>query len=429
MLFMNPYQLMATITTGAVLLAYLNARFIRLPMAIAMMASALLLSLIVLLLGPNHIWTKLLLDATANINFNHLLLNGFLGPLLFAGALTVDLEHLKQRKWEVGVLAGVGTLVSTLLIAGATFGLLQLFGISLPWLFCLLFGALISPTDPIAVLSMFKDLRAPRAMSAVLEGESLFNDGVGIVIFTTLYAVAFTHQHWHASSVILLFIEQALGGLLFGGLIGWLSARLLKPQLPLALAFLLTLATVLGGYALAQAIHLSGALAMVVAGMMIGQYLRSDPRLAKMKEAILLNWEIIDEFLNALLFLLMGLELLLIPFKPVQLTLGLLLIAIILAIRWISVALPLSLLAKKQTTQPIPYEIAMLTWGGLRGGLAIALALSMPPSAPRDTILALTYCVVTFAILVQGLSMRKLIALSFAKQAIVRGQRKPEHEG
>jgi len=415
---MNLYNLIAIIVTLAVSLAYINARFIRLPMAIAMMVGALVLSMLLLLLGPDHPWAALFIQTTRGIDFQHLLLNGFLGPLLFAGALTVDLTAMSKRKWDVGILASLGTLVSTGLVALATFGLFMLVGYPLPWLFCLLFGALISPTDPIAVLAMFKDLHAPRSMSAVLEGESLFNDGVGIVIFTSLYQLSFTDGHVSLGAATLLFMHQAVGGLLFGLLLGWVVAKLIKPHLPLALIFLLTLAGVMGGYALAQYLGLSGPLAMVVAGMVVGYRLRQDSQLVNLRHSLWLNWEIIDELLNAILFLLVGFELLVVPFKGYVLWISLLLIPIILAIRWFSVALPLHALRRQQHTHAFPYEITILTWGGLRGGLAIALALSLPESELRGTILLLTYIVVAFAILVQGLSMKQLIALSLLKSDI-----------
>ncbi len=409
---MNLYTLTAIIVTVAVSLAYINARFIRLPMAIAMMAGALVLSMALLVLGRDHPYALLLMQATRGIDFQHLLLNGLLGPLLFAGALAVDLTTMHARKWDVGILASIGTLVSTILVGIATFGLFTWIGYPLPWLFCLLFGALISPTDPIAVLSMFKNLKAPQNMSALLEGESLFNDGMGIVIFTSLYQLSFTHGPINLGATLLLFIHQTLGGLLFGLLLGWSTAKLIKPHLPLALMFLVTLASVMGGYTLAQYLGLSGPLAMVVAGMVVGYRLRQDNQLVHLRQHLWLHWEIIDELLNAILFLLVGFELLVIPFNWQILWLGLGLIPIILIIRWLSVALPLHMLRYPQKASAFPYEIAVLTWGGLRGGLAIALALSLPESHERGVILLLTYIVVAFAILVQGLSMKKLITLS-----------------
>lgn len=412
---MNLYTLTAIVVTVAVSLAYINARFIRLPMAIAMMAGALVLSMVVLALGPDHTWTRLFIQTTRGIDFQHLLLNGLLGPLLFAGALTVDLTAMRKRRWDVGILASIGTIVSTVCVALATFGLFTMIGYPLPWLFCLLFGALISPTDPIAVLAMFKDLKAPRSMSSVLEGESLFNDGVGIVIFTSLYQLSFSNSHVSLGATTLLFLHQAIGGLLFGIALGWVVAKLIQPRLPIALMFLITLAGVMGGYAFAQYLGLSGPLAMVVAGMIVGYRLRQDETLANLRESLWINWEIIDELLNAILFLLVGFELLIIPFNWQVMWIGLLLIPTILAIRWFSVALPLHALRRRSRTQAIPYEIAILTWGGLRGGLAIALALSLPESSERGIILLLTYTVVAFAILVQGLSMKKLIAKSLAR--------------
>jgi CPA1 family monovalent cation:H+ antiporter len=406
---MNAYQLIALILFLVMAVTYINHRFIRLPDSIALMASSLLISLILLAfkaLGLNHFELQVE-QMVQSINFETLLMNGFLSFLLFAGSLTVKLKGLLQNRLEIILLALFGTLISTFLTALGCHYLLLLFGFSLPFLFALLFGALISPTDPIAVLAMCKNMKAPEKLSTLIAGESLFNDGVGIVIFLTLYAFAIDHQPIRLGGVALLFLRQAGGGLLYGTALGLLTGWLMKPVQDYRIHILLTLTLVSGGYVLAQNLGISGPLAMVAAGICIG----NAPRLFGLGKIIhgrlLEFWELLDEILNGVLFLLMGFELLVLNISLAQVIIGPLIIGLIILVRFITVAPPLTIL-KKYRSYP-PHTIKILTWGGLRGGLAVALALSLPPGEPRSLILVMTYAVVVFSILIQSLTIKPLV--------------------
>lgn len=409
---MNAYTMLAIIITLAVLIGYINHRFIRLQMTIAIMAGAMILSLLLLFLqytGATNI-TPHVTAMIENLDFRHLLLNGMLSFLLFAGAFTVDLDLLKQQRWQIGILASVSTVASALIIGYLAYLLLPLLGIHVPLLYCFLFGSLISPTDPIAVLATFKEVGAPKALEVCVAGESLFNDGVGIVMFTTLYQLAFTSTTITAGSVTLLFLKQAVGGIAYGIIISWLVSTLLKSAKGRKMAMLLTIALVTGGYQLALAIDISGPLAMVVAGIYLGHQARRGDFGKSTVEAMDVFWELIDEILNAVLFLLIGLELLTLNIHGKQMIAVFAAIPIVLLVRLITVAIPMR--ALKHRGKTAPYTISILTWGGLRGGLAVALALSLPAGADRHLILAMTYAIVAFAVIVQGLSIKSLVRLS-----------------
>jgi len=409
---MSAYTIASIIITLAVLFGFINHRFIRLQSTIAIMAGALFLSLILLVL--QNLGITDLTQHTRNMlirtNFHNLLLNGMLSFLLFAGALTIDLEHLKTQKWEIGILASASTICSTFIIGTAIYYGLPLLHLPLPYLYCLLFGALISPTDPIAVLATFKEVGAPKDLEACVSGESLFNDGVGIVVFLTLYSLTFQHTTITLGHVAWLFLEQAIGGMVYGFIIGQITAWLIRQCNDYNMAILITLATVTGGYTFALAIHISGALAMVVAGIIVGNTLRYKIHNKQQTEILTVFWEVIDEALNAVLFLLIGFELLTLNANLSQLAAALLCIPLVLVVRLITVAIPIKLL--QFVREHNPYAVSVLTWGGLRGGLAVALALSLPPSHYRDFILAMTYAVVAFAVIVQGLSIKPLAKIA-----------------
>jgi len=408
----NIYTIISLALTGAVLIAYLNHRYIRLQPTIAIMLASLGLSLGLVVLGQlgyNNLQTQAA-AILAKLDFNHLLMNGMLSFLLFAGALNVDINQLKNRKWEVFTLATVGTLASTLLIGVLSYYLLNALGIKIDFIYCLLFGALISPTDPIAVLAMCKEVKVPRQLETSIAGESLFNDGIGIVLFLTIFQVAFTHQSASIGSISLLFLQEAGGGILYGlglGLVGyWLIKSIDDPKLEI----LITLAMATGGYALAQAIGVSGPLAMVVAGILIGNHGKRFSMSVASQRNLDNFWELIDEVLNTLLFFLIGLELLVIKISSQDLLACAIAIPLVLLVRFITVAGPLSIFKLKTTYAP--HSIKILTWGGLRGGLAVALALALPVGPYRNLILAMTYAVVIFSIAVQGTSIKPLIRLS-----------------
>ena len=373
------------------------------------MLIALVFSLLLLLAGKLGMagieqQAKLILNS---VDFNQTVIEGMLSFLLFAGALHIDLNDLAKQKWAIISLATVGTLTSTFVIGGASYYLLTLLGIHLSLIYCLLFGALISPTDPIAVLGILKSANAPKSLEIKIAGESLFNDGVAVVVFIALLGIATGGHDVAVDHILLLFLEEAIGGVVFGLAIGWITYLMLRQVDNYQVEILLTLAMVMGGYTLASAIHVSAPIAIVVAGLLIGNHGRTFGMSDHTREHLDTFWELIDEILNAVLFVLIGLEVLVLPFTADVLLLSPLLIPVILIARFISVAMPISLLKIKQ--QYSPGVIRILTWGGLRGGISVALALSLPPGEARDIILAITYTIVVFSIMVQGLTIKRLV--------------------
>lgn len=403
---MNLYTLGIALLSVAVFLAYINHRFIRMQTTIAIMTASLSISLILIVLQRLHITNINVANALIQrADFQHLLLDGMLGFLLFAGALTIDYESLKTQKWEIGTLASISTICSTVLVGLTAYYLLPLIGLSIPLVYCLLFGALISPTDPIAVLATFKKLNAPKKLSACVAGESLFNDGIGIVIFTTLAQLAFDHAEIKGSQVLFLFFKEAIGGLGYGLVLGIFTAWLIKPIHDSKVIILLSLAMVSAGYSFALHIGISGPLAMVVLGIFVGKKLRKE-KSVEMFNQVETFWEVIDEVLNAVLFMLIGFELMVVPITAKEFVAILLMIPAVLLIRLVTVATPMKVLQFKHK-QP-SNTIAILTWGGLRGGLALALALSLPSAAEIDPIIAITYGIVTFSVIIQGLTIKSL---------------------
>ncbi|PAU52560.1 sodium:proton antiporter [Pseudomonas sp. PIC25] len=390
-------------------LAYLNHRFVGFPPTIGVMAIALGFSL--LLQGLSALGHSALEDSIETmmnrIDFNDLLMNGMLSLLLFAGALHINLSDLRERRWAIGSLATLGVLVSTALIGACAYGVFQLFGFQVSWIYCLLFGALISPTDPIAVLGIMRSAGAPKPLEITIVGESLFNDGVAVVVFTVLLGILAAGEIPSAGEIGWLFIEEAIGGMLFGALLGWIVYRMLKSIDQYQVEVLLTLALVIGGYTLATYLHLSGPIAMVVAGLIIGNQGRLHAMSDKTRENVDNFWELIDEILNAVLFVLIGMELLLLPFTWLYLAIGATLMLSILIIRLLTIGLPFSLIRLRGD---VPRgTIRLLTWGGLRGGISVALALALPAGEERNLLLNITYIIVLFSILVQGLSIGRLV--------------------
>ncbi len=392
------------------LLAYVNARFIGLPSTIGVMVSALLLSLA--LVGLNIVGIDLGLHSAEesllkSIDFSTVLMQGMLSLLLFAGALHVDLSRLKAYRWQVGALAVVSTLLSTLLVGFGSWWLLPFAGIELPLIYCLLFGALISPTDPIAVMGVIKTAGAPEDLELVIAGESLFNDGVGVVVFSILLGIAASGTVPTIGGGLMLLLREAGGGLLFGAVLGYLTFGLLRSIDNYQVEVMLTLAAVTGGYALASRLHVSGPLAMVVAGLMIGNGGRALAMSDLTRRYIDLFWELVDEILNAVLFVLIGMEVLVVAFSVNLLVAAAVALTVTLAARGLTVGVPVTLL---ESAFRLPRGSGwVLTWGGLRGGISVALALSLPLGAERDIILSLTYCIVVFSILGQGLTLGRVI--------------------
>lgn len=403
---------MVTLTT---FFGWFNARYIKIPTTIAIMAGSLLLSLVFLILGQLgfHEIEQLVASELIKFNFREFLIQGVLSFLLFAGALTIHLDHLRACKWEIGILASLSTLASAFIVGVLIYYLLDITAFHLPFIYCLLFGALISPTDPIAVLAIFKEVKAPIKLEVTVTGESLFNDGVAIVMFLTLYQIAFNGETASWDHIALLFLRQTIGGILYGILLGCLAYKLIKPLDDYKIEILLTIAIPTGGYAISEFLGISGPLAMVAAGIFMGNRGRKFAMKKSTRENLDNFWELIDEILNAILFLLMGLELLVFNLSHQHLMLGLLAIPLVLAVRYVTVFIPIALFKLKKR-YPRHY-INILTWGGLRGGLAVALALALPDSEYRHLILTMTYCVVVFSVIVQGLTVKALVKRSLRK--------------
>jgi CPA1 family monovalent cation:H+ antiporter len=392
------------------LLAYLNHRFIRLPITIGVMVIALAISLGMIgldALGLDHGLRQYEQSFLRSIDFSDVLMQGMLSFLLFAGALHVDLRALRRYRWQVAALALAGTLLSTIVVGLGMWFVLPFAGVALPLLYCLLFGALISPTDPIAVMGILKSAGAPKNLELVIAGESLFNDGVGVVIFALLLGVLAGGTTPTPAIAGGLLLREAGGGIAFGLLLGYLTFRMLRSIDQYQVEVLLTLAAVMGGYALASHLHVSGPLAMVVCGLMIGNGGRALAMSDHTRRYIDMFWELVDDILNAVLFVLIGMEVLLITFTVPLLAAGAVAIVVTLVARWLTVGLPVGVAS---SFFGLPRGSSrVLTWGGLRGGISVALALSLPIGAERETVLALTYCVVVFSILVQGLTIGRVV--------------------
>lgn len=391
------------------LIAWLNARFLKLPSTIGVMAAALLLSTLAILLdhvgvGRPRDYAGELLGA---IDFSEVLMEGMLSVLLFAGALQVDLARLAEYRWQVGLLAVGGTLAAALLVGAGLYHLLPLAGLQLPLAFCLVFGALIAPTDPISVTGLLRKVGAPANLETVISGESLFNDGVGIVIFTVMAAIAAQHHAPSGTDTLILLLREAGGGIAYGIMLGYVTYGMLKSIDSYQEEVLLTVAAVLGGYSLAHVLHVSGPLAMVAAGILIGNRGRRRAMSDKTREHLDQFWELLDAMLNAVLFVLIGFEALLLPFSGALLAAGLVAIGVTLAARLLSAGLPVALFGTRSGLPKGAWQV--LTWGGLRGGISVALALSLPAGPERDVLVTITYLVVVFSVLVQGLSIEKLV--------------------
>lgn len=405
---MELFDILAIVISLTAGFSYLNHRFIGLPVTIGVMVIALLASLLLQIIDliGFHVGEHAARWLSA-IDFNATLLHGMLSYLLFAGALHVKLDDLHDQKWTIGILATIGTVVSTFLVGTITWWVLALLGVDLPFIMCLVFGALISPTDPIAVLGILKNAKAPKSLEVKITGESLFNDGVGVVIFLVLAEIATGTHEPTVGHIAGLFAQEAIGGTIFGLALGALGYGLLKSIDQYQVEVIITLALVTGGYALANALHLSGPIAIVVAGLVIGNQGRTFAMSEKTREHLDVFWELLDEILNAVLFVLIGLEVLVLTFTQEYLLASLALIPLILLCRLVAIGLPISMLRRVRTFSP--GAVWLMTWGGLRGGISVALALSLPTSPERDVILAITYAVVVFSIVVQGLTMEKLV--------------------
>ena len=396
------------------LAAWINVRFIRLPTTIGVMVIAMLLSL--LLLGANSFGFGALYDYEKRflqaIDFTDVLMQGMLSMLLFAGALHVDMSLLRSYRWQVGILAVFGTLLSTLIVGLALYWALPLVGLPLSLGYCLVFGALISPTDPIAVIGILKSAGAPDNVGLVVSGESLFNDGVGVVVFTLLLGIVVRQEAPTVHVALHLLALEAGGGLLLGAALGAAMFLLLRSVDNYKVEVLITLAGVLGGYELAQQLHVSGPLAMVVAGLLVGHHGRRLAMSDTTRHHVDLFWELLDEILNAVLFVLLGLEIVLVEFDNAYLLAGMVAVFVALGARLLAVGVPVALLPRWFRLPGGAWKV--LTWGGLRGGISVALVLALPAGESRDLLLTMTYAVVVFSILVQGLTIRGVTRRAFS---------------
>ena len=407
---------MELLNTSAILISlaaffsYLNHRFLKIPTTIGIMLISLLLSLGLLALhalGLGHIEQQAA-RMVRGVDFYETLMDGMLSFLLFAGALHINLEDLSKQRWVILLLATVGVLTSTFLIGVLSWLIFNGLGIHMPVTYCLVFGALISPTDPIAVVGVLKSVGVSKALETKIAGESLFNDGIGVVVFLVMVSIATGSGEPGAGHVSLLLIQEAGGGAVFGLLAGGITFLLLRSIDNYQVEVLLTLALVMGGYALASALHLSGPIAMVVAGLVIGNHGRLLAMSESTREHLDSFWELVDEILNAVLFVLIGLEILLLSYRGEYLLATIAIIPAVLFARFVSVGLPITVMRRYRRFSPRVIEI--LTWGGLRGGISVALALSLPGGTEREVILFVTYAVVMFSILIQGLTIGPLVA-------------------
>ncbi|MEE6032905.1 sodium:proton antiporter [Avibacterium paragallinarum] len=437
---MNVYTYICFLSAISILIGFVTQKINdKIQYTIAITATSMIASLVLLVMGHfNFLHVDLLAKGVMEqIDFKSFLLNGILGFLLFAGALGIKLPVMKSQKCEITILALFSTFASTFLIGSTFYLLTYALGWEVDFIYCMLFGALISPTDPIAVLAIIKNLKAPKKLSMKVEGESLFNDGVGLVIFTTIFAVAFGGKQPTLADVSELFLMEAGGGLLFGLILGLVAHFLISATDDGSLEILLTLTIPTAGFMVANLLEVSGALAMVVSGIIIGNWTRHTGFSKQSQHYLDHFWEMIDHFLNSLLFLLIGAAMLLVNFTYQGIILSLLAIPLCLICRYISVWTPFKFLSMKTTYNP--YTLRILTWGGLRGGLSLAMALSIPAGSlyipkigmsVRDLLLVMTYAVVMFSILVQGTTIETIVRKSKEATLQARGYvgLKPEHK-
>lgn len=415
---MNIFNIITILTILSAGFAFINTKFLKLPFTIGLMIIAIVFTIAVYILGSFNPFileeANLLINS---IDFETVLLDVMLSFLLFAGALHTKLDALKRQKGPIALFATIGVVISTFLIGTLMNYLFLAFSYPIDYIYCLLFGALISPTDPIAVLGILKEANAPKKLETKIVGESLFNDGVGVVVFIVIFKIA--QQGLDSMSfgdVGLLFVEEVIGGIALGLIAGWLAFRLMKAIDNFETEVMITLALVMGISALAHYLHVSGPLAVVVAGIFIGN---KSPEIAwspNTQNYVDKFWELIDVLLNALLFVLIGLELLIVSLDSTYVIFGVFGIVISLLSRFIALSGPVALFQKKLDF--IPKTNLIMTWGGIRGGISIALALSLEPQMGRELFLTITYLIVIFSIIVQGLSIGPLVKKVISKSGV-----------
>jgi len=412
---MTPFETASVLIAVAAVCGYVNKRLLRLPSSTGTLVVALAGSLVVLAAGavlPGSTLREQAAQFVQRIDFNQTVIRGMLSFLLFAGALQVDLERLLAQRWRIGLLSTAGVAISTVVTGAGAYRVFHAMSLDVSWMTCFVFGALISPTDPVAVLALMKELGAPKDLEVQIAGEALFNDGMGVVLFFALAGAAgllpgVGPEAAHAGAVVWFVIREVGGGAVLGLASGYTAYRALKRLNDHPLEVLITLALVMFTYALSFRLHVSGPIAIVIAGVLIGNPGKQKAMTAISREYVEVFWEMIDEILNAVLFLLLGLEALGVSSSRGRLLAGALMIPIVLGARWLSVAAPLAALKGRER---VPKGlIPALTWGGLRGGLSIAMVLGLPKFPHKDLLLMCTYVIAVFSIIVQGLTMRRLL--------------------
>ncbi len=406
---MDYYSIATVLIVLSAVFGYINVRFLKLPITIGLMVITILFTIVIVAIGQFD--DTLLVrekELITSIDFKTVLLDIMLSFLLFAGALHTNFEQLKIQRWPVLVFATLGVLVSTFLVGIVMYYVLQVIGLEVDFIYCMLFGALISPTDPIAVLGILKQAGAPKKLETKIVGESLFNDGVGVVVFLTIYAIARGGGDISLSHVAEMFAVEVLGGIALGLLLGWITYRLMKSIDDYYVEVIITIAAVMGGTLLAQKLHMSAPLAMVACGLVVGNDTIRDTAMSEITETYVDKfWELVDVLLNTLLFVLIGMEILVLTFKGQYVFAGLIAIPIVLLCRYSSLWLPIKFFAKKLDF--VPNTNLIMTWGGLRGGISIALALSLTDAMHKELFLVITYIIVAFSIIGQGLTVGPLI--------------------
>lgn len=407
---MDLFSIITILTVLSALFGYINARYLKLPDTIGLMIIAIVFTLGII---ATSFFNPTLLEFAKNlisqIDFKSVLLDVMLSFLLFAGAMHTSFDQLKVQRYPILMFATMGVLTSTFLVGGLSFYLLNAIGFEVSFIHCLLFGALISPTDPIAVLGILKKANVPKKLETKIVGESLFNDGIGVVIFLVIFKIADVGvEHFSASEAFKLFGEEVGGGILLGLAVGYLTYYMLKSIDSYEVEVMITLAAVMGGYLLASKLHFSGPLSMVVAGLIVGHDTVRDSAMSNITELYLDKfWELVDVFCNAILFVLIGLEIIILTYNQDFIIAGLLSIPLVLLSRFISLAPPIKFFSERLNF--VPKTNLIMTWGGLRGGISIAMALSLTEVMQRDLFLMITYIVVVFSIIVQGLTVGKLV--------------------
>lgn len=407
---MDYYAIASILMVISALFGYINVRFLKLPITIGLMVITIAFTVVIVAIGQFD--DTLLVqekELISQIDFKTVLLDIMLSFLLFAGALHTNFNQLKIQRGPVLVFATLGVLVSTFLVGIFMYYMLSLLGFQINFIYCLLFGALISPTDPIAVLGILKKANAPKKLEAKIVGESLFNDGVGVVVFLTIFSIAKSpNSAIDVTEILQLFGVEVLGGIVLGLILGYVTYKLLKSIDNYEVEVIITIATVMGGSLLAHKLHMSAPLAMVTAGLIVGHDTVRNSSMSEITEAYVDKfWELIDVLLNTILFVMIGMEMLILTFEVNFIIAGLIAVPLVLLCRYISLWLPIKFYAKK--LQFVPNTNLIMTWGGLRGGISIALALTLTQDMHRELFLVITYVIVVVSIIGQGLTVEPII--------------------